>query len=86
MVSRLQQKLPDKEKFIGKMTQAGQKMKEDNPFSEFFKKKVTNSKLIDVDASQKPNQTKSSRHHEGVVRVVYVDRMAAVLDRLDSEL
>lgn len=61
-------------------------MKEDNPFSEFFKKKVTSSRLIDVDASRKPNQTKSSRHHEGVVRVVYVDRMAAVLDRLDSEL
>lgn len=60
-------------------------MKEDNPFSEFFKKKATNPKLIDVDGSQKPNQ-KNSRHHEGIVRVVYVDRMAAVLDRLDSEL
>ncbi len=61
-------------------------MKEDNQFSQFFTKKVSNPRLIDVDVPNQPNQSYSSKRHEGVVRVVYVDRMAAVLDRLDSEL
>jgi len=38
MVSKLQQKLPDKERVLSRMAQAGQKLKEDNPFKDLFKR------------------------------------------------
>ena len=62
-------------------------MREDNLFGQFFKIKENNSRLIcDDDPQQKQQKSKSSRSKEGEIRVVYVDQMAAVLDRLDAEL
>ena len=47
MVSRLQQKLPDKEKVLSRMAQAGQKLKDDNPFKDLFKKSPAEALPID---------------------------------------
>ena len=62
-------------------------MKEDNLFGQFFKIKENNDRLFcDDDLQQKQQKSKSSRSKEGEIRVVYVDQMAAVLDKLDAEL
>ena len=47
MVSRLQQKLPDKERVLSRMAQAGQKLKDDNPFKDLFKKSPAEALPID---------------------------------------